>query len=221
MKTAVLNTFLLLLVVALVSANVLLRTDPDSRQVEFFPDMAHSLAFDSFSANPNFADGKTLRAPVPGTVIRGHMPLHYAATPEDAKRAGIELTSSVAASDAAALARGQWVYEQFCMTCHGPSGKGDGVVATRGFPMPASLLAPRALAMPDGQMFHVLTYGQGNMPSYAAQVGREDRWKSIGYVRKLQGTASGVGRPASGAPPSAAPRPTPDAPRPTPKGARS
>lgn len=36
-------------------------------------------------------------------------------------------------------------------------------------------------------MFHVLTYGQANMPSYASQVDREDRWRVIEYVRQLQG----------------------------------
>jgi mono/diheme cytochrome c family protein len=40
--------------------------------------------------------------------------------------------------------------------------------------------------MKDGQMFHVLTYGQGNMPSFAAQLSREDRWNVILHVRMLQ-----------------------------------
>ena len=35
-------------------------------------------------------------------------------------------------------------------------------------------------------MFHVLSYGQANMPSYASQVDRDDRWKAILYVRALQ-----------------------------------
>lgn len=40
--------------------------------------------------------------------------------------------------------------------------------------------------MKDGQMFHVVTYGFGNMPSYAVQVSREDRWKAILHIRDLQ-----------------------------------
>jgi len=35
-------------------------------------------------------------------------------------------------------------------------------------------------------MFHLLSFGQGNMASYAAQISREDRWKVILYVRELQ-----------------------------------
>lgn len=194
MRTLV-NVVLLLATVVLVGLNVVLRIDPAKRHFELFPQMAHSLAYDSFAKNPNFADGKTLRPLVAGTIVRGSMPLHFKATPVDAQRAGIELVSNVRANDAKALARGKWVYEQFCSTCHGPFGKGDGIVATRGFPMPASLLAPRALQMRDGQMFHVLTYGQGNMPSYATQVGRDDRWKVIAYVRTLQAAAPPVVNP--------------------------
>jgi hypothetical protein len=40
--------------------------------------------------------------------------------------------------------------------------------------------------MKDGQMFHVLTYGQGTMAPYAAHLSREDRWCVIRHVRTLQ-----------------------------------
>jgi mono/diheme cytochrome c family protein len=39
--------------------------------------------------------------------------------------------------------------------------------------------------MKDGQLFHIITFGQGNMPSYAAQVDRDDRWKVVRFVRGL------------------------------------
>ena len=35
-------------------------------------------------------------------------------------------------------------------------------------------------------MFHVVTCGQGNMPSYAAQVSTEERWKAILHIRRIQ-----------------------------------
>jgi mono/diheme cytochrome c family protein len=47
-------------------------------------------------------------------------------------------------------------------------------------------MLPRAVQMKDGQMFHILTYGQNNMPSYASQVSPEDRWSVITYVRSMQ-----------------------------------
>lgn len=180
------NGALLAATILLLALNWVLKSDPTHRNFEVLPDMAASIAYDTYAENPHFADGKTLREPVPGTVIRGQMPLHYTASKADAERAGLELTSPLA-GDKRALPRGAVVYANYCATCHGPEGKGDGVVAKRGFPAPPSLLAPRALNMKDGQMFHVLTYGQANMPSYASQVDREDRWRVIEYVRQLQG----------------------------------
>lgn len=170
----------------LLLANYALRPDPSKHNFEFLPDMAHAVSYQSFSANPNFADGKTLRQPVGGTVIYGSHPLHYAATPEDAARAGRELRDPFPAKDARALARGQVVFQNFCQVCHGPAGKGDGPVALRGFPAPPSLLAPHARGLADGQIFHILTYGQVNMPSYASQIDENDRWRAVLFVRSLQ-----------------------------------
>ncbi len=183
MRIAV-NSLLFVMVLGLLSLNWVLRVDPNQRNFDLLPNMVHSIPFDSFSSNPNFADGMTLRRPVPGTVIRGFMPMHYAATPADAQRAGRELTNPF--RDAASVQRGAAIYATYCQICHGPLGKGDGTVAQRGFPAPPSLLAPKALALADGQIFHIITYGQNNMPSYASQIEREDRWKAILYVRELQ-----------------------------------
>jgi mono/diheme cytochrome c family protein len=185
MRRRVLNALLLVLFLLLLGANWGLRRGEGRRNLEVFPDMVDAVSAESFAASPLFADGKVLREPPPGTIPRGRPPLHFAATPEDAKRAGRELANP-AAANAAALARGETVYQSFCLTCHGGQGKGDGPVAQRGFPAPPSLLAPNALGLADGQMFHILTWGQGNMPSYASQVDREDRWKVILYVRSLQ-----------------------------------
>ncbi len=178
MPRTIVNVVLLLLTIGLLSLNWIVRSDVATRNFEMLPNMVDSVPYDSFARNPNFADGKTLREPVPGTVIRGHMPMHYAATPADAVRAGLELPSPKVSA-----ARGAVVYANFCETCHGPAGKGDGRVAQRGFPAPPSLLAPKALQMRDGQMFHVLTYGQNNMPPYASQIAREDRWAAIARGR--------------------------------------
>jgi mono/diheme cytochrome c family protein len=198
MRRTALNATLLVLLLLLVGANWGLRNGQGRRGVEVFPNMVDSLAAEPYTASPVFADGAAHRPPPAGTIPVGYPPLHYAATPEDAKRAGRELasplSSSPGAGDTAALARGATVYRDFCQTCHGAKGLGDGPVAQRGFPAPPSLLAPNALAMADGQMFHVLTYGQGNMPSYAAQLDRADRWQAILHVRELQKAAPPAGQ---------------------------
>jgi hypothetical protein len=46
----------------------------------------------------------------------------------------------------------------------------------------------------DGQLFHVLTYGLGNMASYAGLLSRADRWSAVLHVRTLQRQA-GKGQP--------------------------
>jgi mono/diheme cytochrome c family protein len=189
MRRRTLNALLLAFLLLLLGANWGLRREEARRNFEVFPDMVDAVSAESFAANPLFADGKVMREPVPGTIPRNLPPLHYAATPEDAKRAGRELVNPYRAANAAALVRGEAVYTTFCLTCHGPQGKGDGPVAQRGFPAPPSLLAPNALGLADGQLFHILTWGQNNMPSYGPQVDREDRWRVILYVRSLQRAA--------------------------------
>ncbi len=63
------------------------------------------------------------------------------------------------------------------------------MVAKRGFPPPPSLVLEHAIKMKDGQMFHVATLGQGNMPGHAAQISRDDRWHVINHIRTLQADA--------------------------------
>jgi mono/diheme cytochrome c family protein len=170
--------------------------DVSQPNYDFLPEaqMARSDAYDSFTPNHNFPDGLTLRVPPRGTIPRGHLPLHYGATLDDAARAGQELKSPFSEDDAAHLARGSFVFTHYCQVCHGPLGQGNGPITQAGFPPPASLLAERAVQMRDGQMFHVLTYGQQNMPAFAVQLSPEDRWSVILHVRSLQepSTPSGV-----------------------------
>jgi len=158
--------------------------------------MAYSHAHETFSSNPVFANGMTLQQPPEGTIARGRIPHHYAATPEDALRAGSELQSPVDLTDADLLRRGADVYGAFCQPCHGARGRGDGPISTRGYPPPPSLATDKAINMEDGQLFHIISYGQGNMPSHAAQILSGDRWGAIGHVRQLQARAMESAAPA-------------------------
>lgn len=192
-----LNVLLLASFGGCVAALLALRADPTVPNWEVLPEMVRTARYDAFSPNENFPDGKTLQAPVPGTIAIGHPPLHFDATPAGALRAG-EVLRAPRPPDAAALRRGAAVYANFCQACHGASGRGDGPVALRGFPAPPSLLADQAAKMKEGQMFHILTHGQANMPPYAAQLSREDRWNVIAHVRAWQRQA---GLPAPGGSP--------------------
>jgi hypothetical protein len=71
--------------------------------------------------------------------------------------------------------------------------------------------------MKDGQLFHILTLGQNNMPTFAVQLPSNRRWDVIAYIRRLQQAAPPPATPAAApATQPAAPAPAPIA---APKGA--
>ena len=151
------------------------------------PGMVKSIPYDAYDANP--VTGQTLQTLPDGTVPFGFVPFDYDTGEAEALRAGRELQNPIdAAIDDGG--RGKEVYDTFCYVCHGTMGVGDGPIIGR-FPNPPSLLTARAANMPDGQVFHIITHGQGLMPAYKWQVPTEDRWRSINYVRDLQ-AQSGV-----------------------------
>ena len=194
----VLAGLLALVVVLSLATNV----DYSQPNVEVLPDMKYSPAWTAYASNPVLPDGRTLQAPVAGTIARGRLPLHFEATKEDAIRAGEEisnpyLSDSSDESDAKlkeSVGRGRETYRVFCVCCHGPTGAGDGPVAKRGFPPPPSLLTGKSKGMKDGQLFHVLTYGQASMPDFRGQLSAERRWDVVNFIRDLQRQA--VDQPA-------------------------
>jgi mono/diheme cytochrome c family protein len=187
-RRALLNIALFALLLGLIAYNRWAAADASRPNFELLPQMAHGARYNTYSANPNFADGKTLQAPVVGTIARGEMPLHFGPGANEAARAARELVSPVNAADTQAHARGEHVFQNFCRPCHGADAAGMGSVTQRGVPPPPSLLAAHARDMKDGQMFHVLTFGQNNMAAYASQLSTDDRWNVIAYVRALQAT---------------------------------
>ncbi len=180
------NLILLLAVCAIAAIGWTVQSDPTKPNDSFLPNMVESVPYDSFSDNPNFADGKTLQPPPDGSIPRGAVRLHYSTGTEEAKRAGQELRNPFQLTDTEAVRRGSVIFSRYCGVCHGGTGKGDGPVAMRGFPPPPAFTDAKSLAMTDGEMFHLLTYGGENMPSYATQVTQEDRWKAILFVHIIQ-----------------------------------
>jgi len=162
------------------------RPDPSRRNFEVFTEMAYSRAYESFSPNSNFADGKTIQPLVAGVVPRKAAPFPYGDGPEEAARAGDELLDPLPPPDRASAAAGAELYRIYCVVCHDARGGGRGPVTSRGMLPPPSLHAARATTIKDGEMFHVLTRGQGNMSSYAAELSVAERWQVIRHVRRLQ-----------------------------------
>jgi len=159
---------------------------PDRRNYEYFNDMEQSSAFKAQSENTFLPHGQTQQPPPAGTIPRGYLPLHFAQPAREDVPAGAALQSPLGGKKKPAPERGRFIFETYCLVCHGAGGRGDGPVARRGFPPPPSLLLPHAKNLADGQIFHIITYGFRNMPSYASQIERSDRWQVIAYIRTLQ-----------------------------------
>lgn len=83
-------------------------------------------------------------------------------------------------------ATGEALYPVFCRLCHGEPGSGTpgGVGATFAAPPPPDLKA-MAAALPEGQIFVVITEGFGRMPALAALFPPVERWDVINYLRSL------------------------------------
>ncbi len=186
MKTSIMNLALLVSILLILLFTYGLRSDPNIPNYEFLPDMKYSAAYDAYSKNPNFKNGQTLQTPVVGTIARGNMPIHFLANPKEAIRAGEELTSPVKKDDPAVLSRGAEVYKIHCAACHGTKGLGDGLVTKKGYPPPPSMLTGKSISMKEGQLFHIVTYGQGSMAAYAPQISVKDRWIVVNYVQNMQ-----------------------------------
>jgi mono/diheme cytochrome c family protein len=181
------NLLLALALLATLLLHWLVRVDVRRPNWEFAPDMAHSPRLDAFATTPLLPEGMVLQPPPPGTVARGHRPLPFGPQATEALRAGKELVNPRAGEKELVAGRGAKLWTAFCRPCHGDGGRGDGPVALRGYPPPPSLALEHARQLPDGQIFHIITFGQGNMPGYAHEIQEEDRWLLVSYVRLLQG----------------------------------
>ena len=142
--------------------------------------------------------------PQPGSVAVAETPYPYAQN--EADRAGLELVNPLEPTPGV-LAHGRFVYENVCITCHGPTGSGDGHVATL-FPKPPSLMTQKVRDWPDGQLFHRPMRGQNSMPSHSRQVSAGDAWAVIHYIRAMQAEAGQASsRPVGQASVPASPQP--------------
>jgi mono/diheme cytochrome c family protein len=163
----------------------LMKRDAALRNLEWPTQMQYSPSYLSQTANPVLPNGLTAQPPVAGTIPRGFKPFHYGAGEQEAERAGRELQNPFAPT-AENLARGQYLYSNYCALCHGATGAGDGPLIPK-YPNPPSYSTEKSKSLADGNMFHVITLGRNNMPAHASLVSYDDRWKAILFIRKLQG----------------------------------
>jgi mono/diheme cytochrome c family protein len=163
------------------------KMDPNSPGVEYMPDMYRSPSYETNSITTFRGDTVSCnRLPVAGTIARGFMPYTLTNDSTGYGLAGRTLHNPLP-NTPEIVEQGKTIYGKFCVHCHGASGKGDGKVGLKlpGPPPPYDDAAHKDL--PEGKMFHTITYGKGLMGSHASQLSVEDRWKVIRYVQTLQG----------------------------------
>jgi mono/diheme cytochrome c family protein len=132
-----------------------------------------------------FADGRSNRPEVEGTIARGSLDEDTAYY--DGKDAqGNDIAEFPLAVDKAFIERGQQRYDAYCSPCHGRIGNGLGMIVRRGFKQPPSYHIDRLRTAPVGHFYDVITNGYGAMLNYAAQVQVRDRWAIVAYIRALQ-----------------------------------
>lgn len=175
-------TILILLLILVASCN----KGPNNPGYAYIPDMDVSRAYDTYTENPVFEDGKTLREPVEGTIPRGYLPYPYVKDDNDLKEAGLTLVNPLEPTPEV-IDRGKVLFTRFCSHCHGPKGDGQGILFTsKRFPLPpGNLTSAKTINRPDGELFHIMTVGYGIMGAHGSQIRPEDRWKIVHYIREV------------------------------------
>jgi mono/diheme cytochrome c family protein len=153
------------------------------------PSMFNQPKYKAQAASDFFYDGKTMRAPVAGTIARGRLPEDLVL--ETGKTAdGQFVAASPLAADEAELARGKDRFSIYCRPCHDERGEGKGILFQRANVPTANLLEKRFRELPDGNLFDTITNGKGLMPGYRYPLAVRDRWAVIAYVRSLEKSAA-------------------------------
>jgi mono/diheme cytochrome c family protein len=87
--------------------------------------------------------------------------------------------------NAEAAARGRAIYAIHCVSCHGPSGRGDGRISDK-FPQAPNLRHVSICKRSDGFIYGTLTAGGRAMPTMREGTSSRDRWDLVAFVRSLQ-----------------------------------
>ena len=137
------------------------------------------------TASTFFYDGSSMRQPVPGTVPIGGLKEDTAFF--TGKGADGQFVATIPMTvDEALLERGRQRYGIYCQPCHDARGDGKGILFQRGNVPTASFHQEKILKYTDGQIFDIMTNGQGLMPAYRWPIPPADRWAIIAHVRELQ-----------------------------------
>ncbi len=167
----------------------------------YMPDMAYSRAYETYASTAELdtANIHYTARPVEGTIAIGDA-FPYSLKNDStgyAQSGGIINPFDSVAFD---MKEAERLYLVNCGICHGAKLDGNGPLWNGGdgpFPAaPKNLMGQDMKDLKAGTIFHVLTYGKGQMGSYASQLSTKQRWEVVAYVKSKQG----VGAAAAPAP---------------------
>lgn len=173
----------------------------------YMPDMAYSRTYESYSdmdsskftSNIFGKGGNKIffnAMPPAGTIKRGELFPYTLLNDSNGYKMSAGVTNPIDFMTGAEMSEAGRLYNINCGICHGEKGTANGPLSAK-IGAIANLTLDQYKTMADGTMFHSVTYGKGNMGSYASQLTREQRWKVIKYVRTLQGPASTASKTAT------------------------
>lgn len=159
----------------------------DQPNIEVVQDMMVSQAIKPQEFDESSPNHSGMRVPPEGTQPVGFVPYRYA---NDIEGAAKNQNPLGADSSDAILKVGLKYYTTQCAVCHGEKGEGslaaNSPVGTKMALQPPSLLSDKIRSWTDGQIYHVITVGQGMMGPYASHIPQRYRWQVVNYIRSLQ-----------------------------------
>ncbi|CAN5395184.1 hypothetical protein BH09BAC5_BH09BAC5_14950 [soil metagenome] len=194
------------------------KDNPDSPGYEYMPDMYRNPSVETngitYWSDSAFVNGQWVptdsvhmgnKMPPAGTIPRGFTPFPYENTASGDSLASMFWKNPLEHNDKVED-EGKFLYDRFCVYCHGDKGDGQGKLVESGKytatpPNYATRLSEGLLT--DGHVYFVITYGIRNMGAHGSQITPEQRWKIIEYVQRLgRGGKSYSETPSLGAPPT-------------------
>ena len=102
--------------------------------------------------------------------------------------ASADATMNPLKGNADATLEGKKIYTQYCVTCHGIKGRGDGIAAPGLAKPPADHTSDFVQKQTDGALFWIISEGNNPMPTYKTALSESQRWQVVNFIRTLAKT---------------------------------
>jgi mono/diheme cytochrome c family protein len=168
----------------------------------YMPDMYYSRAYETYASTEKLREkGINYNAmPVSGTIARGDTYVYPLKNDSASYIQSASITNPLPALNAKDNLEAARLYLINCAICHGDKLDGNGPLFKGGDgpyqAAPKNFMADDMKAMTAGTMFHSVTYGKGQMGSYASQLNPQQRWMIIHYIKEKQQLATQPGTSA-------------------------